>query len=103
MDACANDPALSPRESLEEFHSCFKKQEKFLRIPNNYTIGQFKDGIDKLYADYRNCLITVDFIAEDAEKQINGASDQEIEADLEIERRAAQQLTTHAPSKRGAK
>lgn len=100
-DECMNDPASSPRESREEkvrrleemtqqLHSCVEKQNKFLRIPDNYTYGQFVDGMDKLYADYRNRLIPVFQIAEEVEQQINGASDQQIETDLEGYRKIAQ-------------
>ncbi|HEV2418533.1 MAG TPA: hypothetical protein VGX94_12075 [Terriglobia bacterium] len=87
LEECANDPALSAH-----LRSCVDKQFKLLQIPNDYTYGQLKDGIDKLYADYRNRLIIVDNIAEEVEKQINGASDQQIETDLEEDRKIAQRL-----------
>lgn len=73
-----------------ELQSCEKDKKKSLGIPANYTMGQFVAGIDHFYADYRNRLIPVDMIAEEVEKQINGATDAEIQADLELDRKAAQ-------------
>jgi hypothetical protein len=70
--------------------SCLKEKRSSLGVPADYTMGQFISGIDHFYADYRNRLIPVYMIAEEVEKQLNGATDAQIESDLELDRKSAQ-------------
>ncbi len=88
-DMCDNGD--TSRSGQAQFNACVQKTYKALSIPANYTYGQFEDGMDRLYADYRNRLIPLQFIAEEVEKQINGESDQQIETGLEAYRKAVQQ------------
>jgi hypothetical protein len=73
-----------------EWDACLRRLERSLRIPHDYQIGQFEDGITHFYSDFRNRLIPMSLLAEEVEKEIYGARDSEIEADLESLRKAAQ-------------
>ena len=56
---------------------------------NSITTGTLKSGVDKLYSDYRNTQIGVESIIAVAADSINGASDQQVERELEKMRIAA--------------
>jgi hypothetical protein len=67
--------------------SCFQARAKQLRVPSAILASQFVDGMNYFYSDHRNWLIPIADVARDVDMQITGASEAELEADLESQRR----------------
>jgi hypothetical protein len=59
---------------------------KQLHVPSGILASQFVEGMNYLYSDHQNRLIPFADVARDVDMQITGASEAELEADLESQR-----------------
>jgi len=73
-------------ETGQSPESCLTARARQFHVPSGILASQFVDGMNYFYSDPQNRVIPLADVARDVDMQLTGASEAELEADIESKR-----------------